>query len=556
MLRRWQSIDFVLPAAVLAGFIFRIILWKTTRFMINFDEANYLRLAGHALDTGWFAVAHPYWSPFYPFMIRLAAGFGGDLESAARWVGVLCGTGMIPFVYLWANRLFGRPEARVAAVLMALYPPLASESVTVMPEALYILTGLGGWMLGWKAVTAKKWIFGLLAGMCWGLAYLTKPEGAGFLIAFGLYLLLFWAWRRGTRSFREAAVGFLIAAAGFLAVASPYLIYLKHNTGHWTISTKGMLNQQMEVAVYFNDGPIKDPFFRLTTDNQHLPYDMGMHFGTFQDLEKLSEGKHRIVHISAGKYAAKYAQNVARLMRETLPQTFGLFLVIPLILGFFTPATVRRKAFSSYLLIPVLFYWFIVVPVFHINMRYIIPLLPLMLVWASAGCLILIRWIADLLTSRFQNAAIVRYTAIGAVVAFLLAGVFVMELVRAVSVTKQGPGLWAPAMELKRAGIWLKSRSDSPPILMSLNKAVDYYAGQNDMSLGASFSYDPVEQNIAYARYRGCEYLVFSSRYIDWFRNLAPLLGESVPGGLNRVYDITGNMGIRTVIYQLEPEEQ
>ena len=87
---------------------------------------------------------------------------------------------------------------------------------------------------------------------------------------------------------------------------------------------------------------------------------------------------------------------------------------------------------------------------------------------------------------------------------------------------------------------------------MTLNKSVDFYAGQYDVKIGASFSYDPVEKNIAYARNRNCEYLVFSSRYLSWFGNLRPLVESMELPGLKRIYDVLDHDGIRTVIYQIE----
>jgi hypothetical protein len=93
-------------------------------------------------------------------------------------------------------------------------------------------------------------------------------------------------------------------------------------------------------------------------------------------------------------------------------------------------------------------------------------------------------------------------------------------------------------------------------VIADVNKAVDFYAGQMDIRKGASFSYDPVERNLAYARSRNASYFVFSSRYSAWFPNMNPLLdGKGIPAGLSLVYASDDPPGIRTVIYRIDPRD-
>ncbi|MBN2104181.1 glycosyltransferase family 39 protein [bacterium] len=552
VIHKIKRLDPVLLIAVGGGLIFRLLLWKTVRFMIGFDEANYLRLAGHALGTNILDVLHPYWSPFYPFAVWCFSIVCRNPETAGRLVNILVGTGMIPLMYLWSRRLFGSASARITALMLAVYPPLAFDNTAAMPEAIYSFAGLSGMLFGWHALTRHRWGYGLLAGICWGFAYLSKPEGVGFLIVFGIFSLIRRMFLRKRTSWKKTGIVVLVTAAGFLCMASPYLVYLKQSTGIWTISTKGMLNQQMEASVTFNDAPVKDPLFHVTSDNRYLPYDMGLHFGNFHELKSLDESKERIVQISLRKHIIKITKNLYQLMKTTLPQLFGLVLLIFLVLGFFNSQVRFQKFLVVYLLLFVGFYWFGMVPLFRVNTRYLMPLVPVFFIWIGHGSLVFYHWLMQLSINqrRFSKRG-----SAACIFILFLGGVFLLEISPIFNQRHPGPEMWAQPLELKQAATWLKSRTDHPPRLMTLNKAIDFYAGQYDMTQGASFSYDSIEKNLAYARHRNCEYLVFTSRYLPWFENLKPLISGSVPPGLERIYDKINAQGIRTVIYRVKDSQ-
>jgi 4-amino-4-deoxy-L-arabinose transferase-like glycosyltransferase len=555
MMIKKLKVDGFLLAAMGAGLLFRILVWKTMRLMISFDEANYLRLAAHAVEAGFPALLHPYWSPFYPVFVWLFSSAPDKVEITGRLINILAGTALIPLMYTWARMLLGLTQARWSAFFTAFYPSLAFDQTMAMPEPLYMLTAFAGLLSGWRAIHHRSWKAGLSAGLLWACTYLSKPEGAGFLLVFVGFTAGIQLFTRGRNGSRNLFPILAASIMGFLMVASFYLIYLRHTTGQWTISTKGMLNQQMEAAVNFNDGPVKDPFFRLTSDNEYLPYDMGMHFGNFHDLKRISEGKARIVHISASRLLLKYGRNINELIQNTLPQLFGLFLLIPLIIGAFSPNVRYQETGWLYLLSFIAFYYFLVVPLFHITPRYLMPLFPLFFIWISEGGLVL--WHRVRLLPGGKRRGLLK-TALFRFSLFLLLGVgiFGPRLIQLINQNQAGAELWDPPLELKKAALWLRNQTAETPVLMTLNKAIDFYAGQYDVRLGASYSYDSIDRNIAYAKNRHCGYLVFSSRYLPWFENLQPLVGSSDPPGISRIYDESDDQGIRTVIYQINEPVQ
>ncbi len=166
------------------------------------------------------------------------------------------------------------------------------------------------------------------------------------------------------------------------------------------------------------------------------------------------------------------------------------------------------------------------------------------------------RWAAQCLgtawTTRSENSPWPTRFGAAAVVLFVLGLGFLPEAARFAGLRSDSTGMWADPVELKLAGEWIRSRTDHPAVLMDMNKAVDFYAGQYDIRKGASFSYDSLERNARYARHRGAEYMVFSSRYLSWYPGLLPLIeGRDLPAGLTLVHESDRPAGIRTVVYRV-----
>lgn len=542
----------------IGGLLFRLFVMARLQFAVSFDEAHYVRLAKSFLERGWSGLFHPYWPPFYPVVIAFFHALGIPLELAGRLVSVLMGTLTIGVVYGLAKILLGPREARWSAFLYAFYPPVVLGSTHVMPEPLFSFLGILGIMLAWKAFEKRHVFLGILGGGIWSLCYLTKPEGIGFLLVFLVYAIgVFLIFPKFSAPIFKRAMILIGLVLGWILIAFPYLLFLRQNTGTWTISTKGTINQQFESAVYFQDETNPDPFFHLTRDNQHLPYDMAYHFGTIRELTLMEEGKNRIVRIYPGQLVKKFVKNFYHEVKTEIPKLFGIVLFVLFIAGFlgFRPKDKVDGLFFLYLMANVIFFWFILIPLFHLNERYFIPLFPLFFVFMGKGFLSLSEWTSQwvvLFPKVFQKLH--NNIASFCIWVFVLGFGFFPEWARWVSIRPDDPDKWADPVELKMAGNWLKAHSFHPPVLMSLNKAVDFYAGQYDMKKGASYSYDSVERNVEYARHRGVEYLVMSSRYLFWFPNLKPLIEKkNLPPGLQLVYELEFPKGIHTVVYRLDP---
>jgi hypothetical protein len=119
--------------------------------------------------------------------------------------------------------------------------------------------------------------------------------------------------------------------------------------------------------------------------------------------------------------------------------------------------------------------------------------------------------------------------------------------------TKWDPGFWHDAVELKAAGEWLRLHTDTVPVLMSYNKAVNFYAGNHNIRSGATFSQDEWHRIVEYARYRGITHVVWGERYASYFPKLQALADPATaPSELVAVYDETPAPLLRTIIYRLD----
>ncbi|MDZ7261138.1 MAG: glycosyltransferase family 39 protein, partial [candidate division KSB1 bacterium] len=271
--RNYYSRYLILAGIVFVALGFRIFLFRY-RYAVGFDEPHYLQLAASALIHDFKDILHPHWSPLYPIFIAGMSLVIKDFELAGRLVSAISGSLVILPVFFLTRKLFDKTTAYLSAILIALYPPLAFMATDVLTESTYMFLAMSGIAVGWSAVKRQSKLLGLVTGLLFGLSYLTRPEGIGWLIVFlgwGMLVIL----SNWLRKKQEKLVAiFLFSAIGFLVISSPYLLYLRKETGKWTLS------QKWDTARY-DIGSLR----KLSDDNKFLPADMGWHLGNFHLLE-------------------------------------------------------------------------------------------------------------------------------------------------------------------------------------------------------------------------------------------------------------------------------
>jgi hypothetical protein len=204
----------------------------------------------------------------------------------------------------------------------------------------------------------------------------------------------------------------------------------------------------------------------------------------------------------------------------------------------------------------IFFYWFAVVPLFHINARYLTPMWPICAVWIAGGVHTLLRWLHEHeALAKFARARKLKpvTVAVSALLALVLVFSFLPELARVLARTPASVDRWADAVELKKAGLWIKQQGGAHAIVMSRNHAVSFYAGNYDIHESVTIPENTLDRIIQYARHRGAKYLVLSERYVNEYPQLAWLIHSEPPlQALRRVYESAELPGLTTVIYEMQ----
>ena len=149
--------------------------------------------------------------PFYPLLtsLLLRAAPGLDLVLAGQLVASACSVLTVWPLWHLARQHFGERAATWACLCFALGTWFARHPAECMSEATFQLLAVA-WALALFAATPRP----LLAGLAAGAAFLTRPEGAAFLLV-GTALALH------ARAWRNAAVHAVAggALAGLLPLA-------------------------------------------------------------------------------------------------------------------------------------------------------------------------------------------------------------------------------------------------------------------------------------------------------------------------------------------------
>jgi len=210
------------------------IVWGDEPFYLWLGR-NWLTGRGYSF-TGYSDVHH---TPMYPLLSGLFYLVTHNLELASDICYVLFGVLLIIPIYLLAREMYGRGAGYASAALLAIYPAIATApalwgTLTEPPYYFFVYTGL--WMV-LLAMRRERALFYALAGICFGAAYLTRPEAIAYVTIAGVVLALVKLSEKKLLN-RAALVGLALYAVGFLLFFMPYAYYVYRETGSWMVSEK------------------------------------------------------------------------------------------------------------------------------------------------------------------------------------------------------------------------------------------------------------------------------------------------------------------------------
>lgn len=159
------------------------------------------------------------WPPAYSFVLAGMWAVLGIGVTSAKVLNAVLSALTIPFVYLLARSIFGKPAGWLAAAAFAIFPNAIAWSSVLFPEELFTFVFVVAlWILIEPArLRGGRWRAPVAFGLLTGAATLTRGEGV-VLIPVGV---VFWLTRDGWRgSMRHTT----LAALGLCAVVLPWSV--------------------------------------------------------------------------------------------------------------------------------------------------------------------------------------------------------------------------------------------------------------------------------------------------------------------------------------------
>lgn len=423
-----------------ASFLFHFSILVFAHYAINPDSHAYIKNAEHLLNLNFdeISITRPL---FYSVLIAFFIPIFKNPEISGIAVSLILSS-ILPAVVFWfAEELFDRKTGILSAILITFNPILCRYSFSVFTEITYTTIVFLSITVGWKAIRTGHLLSYLAVGIMAGLSYLTRYEGFtyGVFIAFFLFLkmILNWHQNRTKRIF-----GILLFIIAFTAIISPYIIFLHEQTGCWTLSIK-LRN--------FAEGILPQYKYKELTPDQSLLF----------------------IKTHLGNIGLKFLRNLGEGLTTGISSIISPLLLIFVGLGLFKEKWERGQIFPRLYLMAFIFPSFITAAFSHINPRYYVSALPIILIFIARGLNTFDDWLkgfSDLTKSIVKKVLQIPNLSQSVVVIIFM----VLSLNPALRVLFHLPPIYH--VEYKETGLWMKEHLPKDSIFIG-RSSVNYYAG-------------------------------------------------------------------------------
>ena len=445
------------------------LLWLKTSYMIDYDFYVWVQGAKRLQEDGIWAAGNVYKEPLLSLLLNLVRpATGGDYEQAGKVISAGFGGLAIGLFFLLAHELFGsRVLAALAAILLAVHPQVIYYNTHPFSEALYLCLILLSLFCFCRAHRGGSLVAAVGAGLALGLAFLTRIPGiASALALFGLVLVGLVVNRLRPPS---AVLRFVALALGFLFLAGPYWVSIRHHKGEWRLSNKVDPNLLIREAYSAQDPAQKvENYERLLygqeKERASAPKESGLVTSFLQrPLPVLAAYGHQF---SLGLVMAHWV--------------FPLFLVALGLVALAISAMAQQDARVRGVVYLSLLAPFFAYPLGHVELRYMLPLIPAFILLALEGA----RWVASAanrlipMPAKGETKRHISLVLCAAAAAIIVVAWSSRELV---GLTRRTP--WSEPIELKYAGLWLKSNAPPGAVVMARKPMPAFYADRPWVSL-------------------------------------------------------------------------
>lgn len=547
-LRRLGKVDwwskrhtFALAAIIVAAFLLRLGLTHSLPRMVKWDESDYLLLGrnlvtGHGYTTGFGPeIAQP---PFFPLITGAIYLAVGDLEKSSDITYALFGGLMLLPIFVLARRIYGYPTAYLAAVLLAIHPVLTVVGLYwgTMLEPLYLFLLFGAlvtWLIG---VEERRPGMMAVAGMMFALGFLTRTEP---VVYFGIFFLVSLFWRFGNLVAKGTRLRLCACFVGaFALTAAPYLIYMHAQTGHWTLSEKGPITWQQGTFILKDDWVGFDWVYARLDSSGHEVY--------YKSTEREKWSLIGTILSDPKAFLARTYESGRILGHEALNNSFVMPLLLPFVVISLTHNAWdrRRLGYEVFLAGAFLIQAAVILPFANLLLRYLVPVIPVFLIWTANGALVAGAWLRDSAEACWGRAL---KPALAACALCLPAAAAVAEMIHVM------PAVVRREIEHetygdKFAAQWLKKNTSPDAIVLADDSNVTVYGERRRI-----FSpHSDLTHLISYARYRKADYLLTNETELLKRRpELSVILDKGTPE-LELVFSYK-EPNERTLLYRILP---
>lgn len=556
-----------LPLLVIWVFAFalRLFLSQTDRVVWG-DEPFYLWLGRNWIaGQGYAFVGHPdvHHGPFFPWLAGMLYLVTRDLALASELLYALFGSLLVLPMHALGKELYDRRTGLATALLVAVLPALTVATLHwgTMTEPIYLVfVYLGLWAgtialrRAWLALRLPTnasisrdpwWAYGL-AGLAFGVAYLTRPEAIAYFGVIGGFILLVRAplgdWRSG-----RLWLQLLLYALGFGLCFLPYAYYVRQHTGSWMVSEKVGVAYLTGIGLAHGDTAAFD---RATWGLDSTGLETFFFSSESYNVSMLS-----LILGDPKTFAQILYLNAKRFARVFIDWTMFPYALLPLaFLGLFGRAWTRERTLKEiYLFLsatPVL--GFIL---FYIQARYLVPFVPVFLLWTAHGLGRFSDWltatIVELGTGTQAGMAERVYRTLSSgwqraleIGPALLVVILLLGAYPHVSREVTQVGSFRPAH--RAVGEALAKRLPRDTVLMCRYPAIAFHADAHWVPTPNA----SLEAVTTYARHKGVQYWAIDERELRYRPQFAQLVtGEETVTGWELFYvDDSGKE--RLVVYQ------
>jgi 4-amino-4-deoxy-L-arabinose transferase-like glycosyltransferase len=416
-------------------------------------------------------LSYPF-HPFYPWLISLFSPNASSVELTGRLISLFWGTVTLLPVYLLVKQAVGQKTAAFAGLFYSLHPDLIAYSGLLLSEATYWGLLTLAVYLFWMGLRRGSPLESMTSSLPLALAYLTRPEGVGYLLVFILWAAIHGELAKGWARKVVLIVGLVCL---FVGASFPYLLEIRRETGHWLISKKALETQVRYLTVGQTKQEMRAPSLKKRPVERRKPP--------------------RIV---------RRLQEIIRNVIQYLPFTIYHYLkaYYPALWIFLFLGLIRRRQegedrrYEWFLGSMVLFHLFSLATFIPSTSRFSLPLIPISLLWAGAGVLLL---------QRFLRRRGVLEPARWIALLILLAALILLPIeLSGVRKVREGERV---------AGQWLKENTPPDTVIISNSPREAFYGEREFVVLppaspfrkGGGPSYQDV---MSFAREEGARYLL------------------------------------------------